>query len=63
MKNLDHQARSNVLKKIMSLMGDQMASRSPKDKADIKKEDLPKKDDEMEENCSYCDGEGCRRCK
>ena len=63
MKNPDEQARGNVLKKIIGLMGEQMANRSPKVKADVKTEDPPKEEGEKDDDCPFCDGEGCRRCK
>jgi len=66
MKNLDHQARSNVLMKLIHAMGDQMANRSPQaEKAlhvEIKHGAVVPPDADAD-GCPHCDGEGCRFCK
>ena len=69
-KKLDQQAKSNVLKKLISFMGDQMASRGVKEKkASLQAEKAPVEEkkatvaEEDDDECPHCDGEGCRFCK
>lgn len=73
MRNFDHQARSNVLRKLISLMGDQMAKRSPGKLLSVEikhggaADPLASESDEQpnkhNNECPHCDGEGCRFCK
>ena len=62
MKDLDTQARSNVLKQLVSLMGESMASRKPKSALEIEIRPSIAEDTPTEEDCPRCDGEGCRFC-
>ena len=66
MKNMDQQARHNVLMKLMHAMGDQMASRNPGRALHVEIKHggtmEPPAATEPDE-CPHCDGEGCRFCK
>jgi len=68
MKNLDHQARGNVLRKLIHLMSGKMATHAPSKTLHVEiKHGLGEQEghshQEEDDECPHCDGEGCRFCK
>jgi hypothetical protein len=62
MKNLDNQARSNVLKQLIAMMGESMANRKQKSALQIEIKPSNSSDELTDEDCPHCDGDGCRFC-